>query len=262
MTDFKETLSSILQNSEFLQKTAKIKLSISNRGNSNVSTYRNLSGIETEQLKKQNNHAESWDNIFVADGFIPSFISNSRFYGKCYLGKFSGFPLEVENDTVLQSGIYDSIIKNSEINDESLICRCGLISNYIISSYTVLFNNGTITASGENTFSNGNNILIGPETGERGIKIFSEMDMNIAKNLLIRENKTAYNDFVNEYTSKCSLNSGYIGKNCRIINTTSICDSFLYDTTVISGASMISDSTILSSENDGTSAGTGVSIKD
>ena len=260
MTNFKETLASILDESEFLQKISEINKSLDEKILS--SSYRNLAIEEIDQLKKQNNHAESWENILVADGFLTSFISNSRFYGRCYLGRFTGFPLEVENDTILQSGIYDSIIKDSKIDDESLLCRCGLISNYIVSSYTVLYNSSTITAGKNNSSGNGKDTSIGPETGERAVKIFAEMNMSIVENIISPDNKTSYDEFISRYTKLCSINSGYIGKNCRIINTTSIQNSFICDTTIISGASQIFNCTILSSENDRTFIGSGVDLAD
>jgi hypothetical protein len=258
MINFKETLNSILAESELLIKTAEIKSSIDE--NILSSGYRSLTIEEIGQLKKQNNHAENWDTVFVTDGFFTSFIINSRFYGKCYLGRFTGFPLEVENEVTLQSGIYDSTIKDSKIDDESLISRCGLIANYIISRYSVLYNTNTITAGRENTFANGIKIAVGPETGERSITIFAEMKMSAAENLLSLEDKTDYDEFCSCYTKQISLDSGYIGCNCRIINTTSLRNSFISDMTIVEGASLISDSIILSSENDTTYIGSAVEI--
>jgi len=253
MINFKETLSSILAESDIIRKTSDIS-SLTDEIIL-IPRYRNLAKEEIDQLKKQNNHAENWDAIFVADGFLTSFILNSRFHGKCFLGRFTGFPLEVENDITMQSGIYDSVIKNSKIDDESLVCRCGLVANYIVSPYTVLYNIGTITAEKENTFGNGHDTVIGPETGERSVKVFAEINMIIAECILLPENKSAYNDFLSEYIKLATMDSGLIGKNCRIINTTSIRNSFIGDMTIISGAAEILDSTILSSEHDGTFIG-------
>jgi len=258
MTTLNETLTSILEESELLHKIADITSSMDE--NILTSGYRKLAIEEIDQLKKQNNYAESWDTIFVTDGFFTSFILNCRFYGKCYLGRFTGFPLEVEDGITLQSGIYDSVIKDSKIDEECLICRCGLIANYIVSSYTVLYNNDTITAGIDNIFSNGKEIVIGPETGERSIKIFSEINMLTAESLLSAENINIYEEFIREYISRCSINSGYMGKNCRIINTASIRNTFISDTAVISGAAQILNCTILSSENECTFIGSGVEL--
>jgi len=88
------------------------------------------------------------------------------------------------------------------------------------------------------------------------------MNMNIAECILLPENKKIYDEFLTEYKQQCTLNFGFIGKNCRIINTNSIRDSFISDTAVISGASLVSGCTILSSENDVTFIGSGVEIAD
>ena len=222
--------------------------------------YRRLEIEEIDQLKKQNNHAESWDTIFVAKDFFTSFISNNRFYGKCYLGRFTGSPLEVENKITMQSGIYDSIIKNSIIEDESLVYRCGLIANYLISSHSVLYNINTLTSAGENIFSRIDSIVIGPETGERSVKVFADIDMDIAEYLLTRDIRPLYDQFLAEYKKLCTLDIGYIGGYAAIINTNTIRNSFIDDTTVISGALSISDSCIFGSEDSITSAGSGVNI--
>ena len=260
MATFKETLNTILAESEILRKVTDINSSIN--GNTLSSGYRSLKTDEIAQLIKQNNHSENWGNILVTENFSASFITNSRFYGKCHIGLFTGFPLEVENEITLPSGIYDSIIKDSKIDNESLICRCGLIANYIISPYTVLYNINTITAGRDNNFANGHETVTGPETGERTVKIFAEMNMNIAESVLLPENRTTYDEFITVYKKLSIMEMGYVGKNCRIINTTSIKNSYIDDFTVISGSSLISNCTILCSEHDMTFIGSGVHLED
>lgn len=258
MTDFKEYLSSITEQSEFLGKVSGIKSS--HDENFQSRGYRNLSAEEIDHLKKQNNHAGNWNTVYVTDSFLTSFISGNRFHGTCLLGRFTGFLLEVENGILIQSGIYDSVIKDTVIGDECLISRCGIAANYIISSCTVIYNTGTVTASGNNSFGNGKEIAIGPETGEMPVRIFTDMNLNAVDFILAGDNKKTYHDFISVYISRCNLNRGYIGKNCRIINTISVRDSFIDDETEISGAALISGSTILSSANEKTRIGTGVYI--
>lgn len=260
MTTFKETLSSILKESELLRKISGIRMSMEEDALS--PRYRKLAIEEIDQLKKQNNHAENWDTIFVTEGFFTSFIINSRFYGKCYLGRFTGFPLEVQNEITMKSGIYDSIIKDSRIDEESLICRCGLIANCVVSTYTVLYSINSITSGKENSFSIGRETVTGPETGERSVRIFPEMNMSILEQIFIHDNKTEYGEFISRYRELSALDFGYIGKNCRITDTVSIRNSLISDTTVISGAAQISDCAILCTENDGTCIGSGVSLTD
>ncbi|MCL2155433.1 MAG: DUF4954 family protein [Leptospirales bacterium] len=258
MINYNEIFSSILRESQLLEKIKKIKSLVTE--NSLSDKYRKLEIEEIDQLKKQNNHAESWDTIFVVKDFFTSFISNNRFYGTCYLGRFTGSPLEVENKITMQSGIYDSIIKNSIIEDESLICRCGLMANYLISSHSVIYNINTLTSNRENIFNSIDSIIIGPESGERSIKIFPDIDIDIAECLLTQDISLIYNQFLTEYKNYCSLYIGYIGENCRIINSSTIANSFIDNTTVVSGALSISDSIIFGSDDSITSIGSGVNI--
>jgi len=258
MNDFQEYLSSLLNESELLHRISEINSS--HVENILSRSYRNLTVEETDQLKKQNNHAEDWNTVYVTEGFLTTFISGSRFYGTCRLGRFTGFLLEVDNGILLPSGIYDSTIKDSVIGEECLISRCGLAANYIISPFTVICNAGTLTTGKSNLFGNGREISIGPETGERAVKIFAEMNLNTAELILIEDNKQLYESFLSSYLKRSVMDHGYIGKNCRIINTASIRDSFISDESVISGASLVSDCIILSSANEKTSIGSGVSI--
>jgi carbonic anhydrase/acetyltransferase-like protein (isoleucine patch superfamily) len=258
MTDLNTILTSVLDESELLRIISGIRSSynedITARG------FRNLTPEETDQLIKQNNHAEDWNTVYVTENFLTSFISDSRFYGKCFLGRFTGFLLEVENGVLLPSGIYNTTIKGSAIGDECLICRCGIAANYIISPNTVIYNSGSITAGRNNLFGNGREIAVGPETGERSLKIFAGLNLNIAELILNNDQEPTYAGFISSYINRCTMDCGYIGKNCRIINTSSIRNSFISDDTEISGTSLISDSTILSSANEKTFTGPGACI--
>jgi len=253
-----DNLQNIIEKSEFLKTIRDIKDSITGIDKS----YRPLTGEEIKFLEKNGNSAEDWSMLRVEKDFSPQFISGNRFNGRCMLGKFTGEKLEVQDGAMLPSGIYDSVIVNSYICSESLVNRCGLVSNYYISGYAVIFNTGTITAGKQCSFGNDIIIPAGPETGEIPIPLFADMDMETAELLLENAHKPElFSDYTVLYRNSASLDRGVVGKKTIITDTSTIRDTFTAEGAVIRGAIFISGSTILSSGDEITTVGSGVRIE-
>lgn len=227
-----------------------------------VSGMRNLTQDEITSLVKRNNYARDWNTILVSHDFIPDFIYCSRFAGRCSLGRFDGSQLEAKENISLGSGIYDSVIANSYICGNAAVHRCGMVSNYIVSPGCVLQGNGSITAGGGLLFANGTIIPLGPETGERSMAMFAELNMGTACEIISKKSGASlYDEFIRRYSALCMLDSGYIGPGTIIKNTVSVTDSFIGGSAFITGALNISGSAILSSPEEHTSAGHGVIIE-
>lgn len=252
-----EKLQKIILSSEFLKRVQEIKNSIE-RVNAE---YRNLTDAEISLLEKNRNSAEDWKLIFVKEGFTPEYISGNRFFGKCRLGVFTGVKHDVQDGAFIPSGIYDSVIISSIIDSEALIFQCRLVSNYYISENAVVYNTGSITASCNCAFGNGLVIPIGPETGEIPIPVFADMDMECVELILdTAHTPSAFSDYIVMYRDSAYLESGYIGERCVITDTSSIRDSFIGECSEIRGALLIKGSTLLSSEEEKTTAGSGARI--
>ncbi len=253
-----EKLQNIIQSSEFLKQVNSVKYAIK----SIESEYRNLNDEEISTLEKNRNSAEDWTRIKVKNGFTPEFISGNRFFGKCRLGIFTGKKLEVQTGALLPSGIYDSVIINSSSGSETLIYQCRLISNYFISDNSIIYNTGSLTASNSCSFGNGLVIPIGPETGEIPLPLFSDMDMEGAELILNSAHRPEiFSDYITMYRNKAILETGFIGNNCIITDTTTIRDSFIGEGAILRGALSIDGSAILSSNDERTKLGEGVKIE-
>jgi NDP-sugar pyrophosphorylase family protein len=253
-----EKLQNIIQYSEFIKSVQDIKNSIKQI----ESEYRNLTETEITALEKNWNSAEDWAQIKVKDGFIPDYISGNRFFGKCRLGIFSGIKHEVHDGALIPSGIYDSVIINSFIESEALIFQCRLVSGYFIAEKAVVYNTGSITASCNCSFSNGLVIPIGPETGEIPFPLFADMDMECAELILNSAHRPAeFSDYIAMYRNSLILETGYIGRNCIITDTSSIRDSFIGDSAEVRGALLITGSTLLSNPDEKTYTGSGTRIE-
>lgn len=253
-----EKLQHIIQSSEFLKTVQEIK----NYLKLIDSQCRGLTDAEINLLEKNRNSAEDWGLVSVQNGFSPEFISGNRFYGKCMLGVFTGVKREVQDGALIPSGIYDSVIINSVIDSESLVFQCSLISNYFIKEKAVIYNTGSITASGNCTFGHELVIPVGPETGEMPLPLFAEMDMDTAVLLLESADRPGlFSDYIAMYRTSVALDCGFIGRSAVITDTTSINDTYIGEGASIRGAMLIEGSTILSSPEEGTYIGGGVKIK-
>ena len=258
--NLKEQLALILENSGFL-KTAE-KTGINKDKNAVIPEVRKLTKSEITALIKRNNYSPDWEIISVDKNFSPEFIRNSRFYGKCILGKFTGKQIDAGNSILLETGIYNSILRSSEAGSESLIESCGIISNYTVSGGTVLFHVKNISASEKFHPGINGDIIIGPETGERSIKVFNEITLNILKEITAPAyDIETYERFIKAYSEDSQLTRGFIGEKCVIKNTISISDTIIEDDIFISGAGMIDGSAILRGDGNQTSIGLGVEIR-
>lgn len=258
--DLKEQLSQILENSHFLKTVETTALN--KEKNISTARVRNLTNNEIKTLITGNNFSPEWQNILVDESFSPEFIKNSRFYGNCILGKFTGEPINAGNTQFPCTGIYNSTIYNSEIGSNVLIDSCNLISNYTISESAVLFHVNSITASKQFSAGTWGTINIGPETGERSIDYFCEITLDLLSEITSSKNcDETYKRFIKAYSEDCSFKTGFIGKNCLIKNTLSISDSFIDKGTIVSEAGIIEGTTILNREETDTIIGFGVEIK-
>lgn len=260
MEDLQKKLEAILDSSH-LRKINSIR--DNNSGMNIASGMRNITPGEVRVLEKQNNTAQSWNSIQVTHDFIPDHIRGSRFSGRCRLGRFDGSDVTAWNNVTLPCGIYDSTIDSSSICSGAAIHRCGIVSNYIISQGSVIFNCGSVTAGRGISSGNGEVLPVGPETGERSLGIFAEMNMALAAELAEKKSALqAYGEFLQRYTGMCRLDTGYIGERCIIRDATTIEDSFISDNSSISGTLGIARSTILSSADEPAVLGHGVQVED
>lgn len=256
----RQQLSLVLDNSRLLKTLESVR--IASGINRTVHQVRSLAKDEIKALLKQNNFCNDWSRILVHKDFSPEFILNNRFYGDCVLGKFSGNIIDCGDSIHLPAGIYNSIISGSEIGSESLAESCGVISNYIISPGTALFHVKNISASQTVHNSASIPINIGPETGQRQLTVFAEINLMILDELLSNQyDRETYEKFIKAYQDDTALNSGLIGAGCIIKNTISITDSIIGPGTVVSGTGIINSSIITGDEDNPVHIGHGAEIK-
>lgn len=225
-------------------------------------TTRPLRKEEIEILQRQGNFAEDWSLVKVKEDFIPYNIRNNWFWGKCFLGIYTGKTIEGVDAISVKTGIYNSLLKDTVIEDECYVLNVNYLNNYFIEKNSLLFNIGTLSASPINFFGNNRKIVVGIECGGREIFSFADISFEDACRMsLKREKIEEYCKFIEEYTDKIKSNLGIVCKESQIYNCPRILSSFFDEYSRCINVTYIDNVTILSSKEEPTYIENGAYIK-
>ncbi len=238
------------------------------------SKWRNLTPLETDQLKNNNNRAHPWNEVLVSDEFDPSMIRNTDFYGLVRIGSVRNACLEY-HDLKLPIGITNSVIASCDIGDDAAIHEVKYLAHYITGDRCILFNINEMHVTDYAKFGNG--ILkegepedsrvwldLMNETGCRKVLPFDGMitadaylwakyrdDEYLQENLqkITQDNHDAARGYYGTIGNDCVI------KNSRILKDVK-CGSHCY----IKGANKLKNLTINSSEYEPSQIGEGVEL--
>ncbi len=224
--------------------------------------YRQLTESEILTLEEQGCYAQDWDNVRVADDFLPHYIKNVSFYGYNYLGVFEK-SLEVAKGFFKHSGIFNATLKDTTVGDNSLIEKIGnYINDYEIGSESIISNTSTIETTEGASFGEGNIISVLNEVGDGNVMLFSKLTSQIAALFTkYADNKkfvSALRKLVKNEVDNDSLPCGRIGDRVKIVNTTEIINTHIDNDCEIVGACRLSDCSIKSNKNATVYIGSGV----
>ena len=210
--------------------------------------YRSLTFEEIETLEKNSCWAEDWNRVEVSeDGFQAKFFHRVMFYGDIRLGCCQK-NVEITKDFFKHSGINDATLRNVTVGNDCLIEKVGnYINNYTIGDDCLISNISVMETTEGASYGEGNLISVLNEVGDGNVKHFNDKDL-----------KNAIRRLVSEEIARTNPERGTIGNNVKIVNTKEITNTVIQDDCEISGASRLSDCTILSSENASVYIGTGV----
>ncbi len=128
----------------------------------NLDALRPLSAEEIAILKKNDNRAQSWEQVLVSDPFDPTLIYASSFYGLIRLGPLSAGTL-LYHDLEVPTGIYNSTIVSSDIGANCSLRELGYLSHYLIGDEVILSHIDEMQCSNHAKFGNG---ILTPEEKE------------------------------------------------------------------------------------------------
>jgi len=247
---------------------------IRNRQLKNTSSFRSLTDPEKEELIKNKNFSDNWNNLLVTDGFNPKSVQNCIFYGLVRIGKLDNAYIQ-HNDLQLPIGLYNSKIISCDFGDNVSIENVNYLSHYQVGDEVILFNINEITCSSHAKFGNG--ILKDGE--DESVRIWMELcNENGGRSVLpfdgmlsgdaylwskYRNDSTLMNRFSEFTQNRYDKSRGYYGaigsystiKHCRIIKDVNIGAN-----AYIKGANKLKNLTINSSETAPTQIGEGVEL--
>ena len=224
--------------------------------------YRELTDDEIITLEENGCTAEDWTSVSVDEYFNPSYIRNVRFYGTVKLGVFER-DIEVGNGFAMHTGLRNVTLCNATIGDNCLIENIGnYINNYSIGDGCYINNVATIETTAEATFGEGVTISVLNEAGNGNVVLFRGLTSNIAALMVERagdkELSAALRNMVRDDIATRQADSGTIGCNVRIVNTTEITNTNIGDNCEVNGACRLSDCTLAAEPGDSVYIGSGV----
>ena len=225
--------------------------------------YRSLTFEEIEILESNSCWAEDWSRVEVAeDGFQAKFFHRVMFYGDVQLGSVQK-EVEITKGFVKHSGINDATLRNVTVGNDCLIEKVGnYINNYTIGDDCLISNISVMETTEGATYGEGNLISVLNEVGDGNVIFFHDLNSQFAafmvKHFNDKDLKNAIRRQVKEEIARTNPERGTIGNNVKIVNTREITNTVIQDDCEISGASRLSDCTILSSEYASVYIGTGV----
>jgi len=225
--------------------------------------YRSLTFEEIEILENNSCWAEDWDRVEVAeDGFQAKFFHRVMFYGDIQLGSVQK-EVEITKGFVKHSGINDATLRNVTVGNDCLIEKVGnYINNYTIGDDCLISNISVMETTEGATYGEGNLISVLNEVGDGNVIFFHDLNSQFAafmvKHFNDKDLKNAIRRLIKEEIARTNPERGTIGNKVKIVNTKEITNTVIQDDCEISGASRLSDCTILSSEHASVYIGTGV----
>ncbi|NQU87423.1 MAG: DUF4954 family protein [Mariniphaga sp.] len=211
-------------------------------------SFRKLNNQEIAILTNQSCKCENWENILVSKMFIPEHIINVTFSGKVKLGFFQ-VKVEFPGGVKKQSGIYNSVIHNCEIGDNSYISNVkNYMANYIIGKNVIIENTELITVSEKTSFGNEIKIDVLDETGGRQIPIYNNLSSHTAYIFTFYRHRpelvSTLEKLIGKYSVENSSTTGKIGDNAKIINCKQIINTAIGNNAEITGASRLNNGSI------------------
>ncbi|MFW5595286.1 MAG: DUF4954 family protein [Prevotella sp.] len=230
-----------------------------------MSNYRQLTEEEINILEDNSCWAEDWTAVLVDEDFKPNFFHRVLFYGEIRLGATEK-NVEITNGFFKHSGINNSTLRNVTVGDNCLIENISnYINNYKIGDDCYISNVCTLETTEGATYGKGNLISVLNEVGEGNVMLFDNLNSQFAafmvKNSGNKEMRNQLRHIISREVRESIPECGIIGDRVKIINTKEITNAIIDDEGELTGASRLSECTLLSTNNGNVYVGTGVIIE-
>jgi Domain of unknown function (DUF4954)/Domain of unknown function (DUF6819) len=224
--------------------------------------FRNLTGPEISDLMSNGCTCSDWNCVMVKDGFEAKKCVNVIFSGNIKLGVFDK-PFIDESGVSIPRGIFNARLHNCTIGSNVIINNIGdYIANYNIEDNVVIKNCGKIRTEGVSSFGNGTSVNVLNETGGRAVKIWDRLSAHEAYIIALYRHRLEavriIESMVDEYSLAHSSDTGTVGRNSRIFNSSNISNVKFGPFSHVEGAITLNEGSVNSCEADPVFIGPGV----
>jgi hypothetical protein len=224
---------------------------------------RRLYAEEVSRLEGLGNTAEDWARVQVADGFDWRRVRRSHFHGDVVLGRFTRH-VRLAEGVELPAGVEGGTLANCVIGHDALVRDVRLLANYVVGERAVLLDCGRILCDGPTAFGNGAVLPLGMEGGGRDVAVFAEIDVALAAAVARARSQPAaldqYARAVAEYVRQATAARGVVERSAVVRNTPELRNTYLGPFARVEGATLVADSTALSSEEEPVEIGSGACV--
>ncbi len=236
--------------------------------------WRHLLSSEIDELVKNNNVSDNWDQILVTDQFNSRLLKNNDFFGLVRIGDIRNVVLE-HHELKLPVGITNSKIISCDIGDDVAIHNVKYLSHYIVGNRCILANIDEMQTTNHAKFGNGIIKKGEPEKSRIWLDIMNETGSRkvIPFDGMITADAylwAKYRDdrFLQKKLKEITQNSfdshrgfyGMVAEQCVIKNSRIIKDVKFGSHCYVKGANKLKNLTINSSETLSTQIGEGVEL--
>jgi hypothetical protein len=225
---------------------------------------RPLSRREIARLERQGNSAADWSLILVSEDFDPDRVRYCRFFGSVILGRFAA-PITVVGSLDLPAGVFNSTVVDCVLGDDVLVGDVKLLANYVIGRRAAVVDCGQVLCDGATTFGNGAEVAVGVETGGRSLPVHAELDVWLAAAVAQAPAqgslRSGYSVVVQEYAARAVSPRGIIEPGVRLLSTPRVRNVYLGRHAQVNGATLLEDSTLLSSQREPTAVTSGACVR-
>lgn len=225
-----------------------------------------LTESECRQLEAQGCRAESWDKVWVAEGFCTDFVREAEFSGTIQLGVFSK-KASWEGGISQHSGIYRARLHDCSVGDDTLIMDIhNYIAHYDIGADCQIVNSNLIVATKESTFGNNTLVSVLNETGGREVPLFDRLSAPLAYIIALYRHRPELicrlMEMISAYSRRLATGRGTIGKGTKIINAGTLRDVRIGEFAKIENVTRLQNGSVNSTEEEPVYVGDSVIAED
>lgn len=257
--DVIEALRECIDTSTFLETIKKV-----NAGIFRDEELRPLTDDEITQLKSNGNFSSDWSAIKVTRNFITDKIVGCTFLGKAVIGKLEG---TVDNCGFPHpSGLINSTFYDVQIDNSVLVKNVMTLSSVTVMHGASIVNCQTVSHGEDTHFGVGKELSLAIENGGREIKIFPEINIDVARIICSRRNDKQlladYDKLIDEFREKSESPWSIVTPGAKIWNSAKVINIYLGESATLDNVCCVKNTVVISSKEEPATIEDGAYVSD